>query len=146
MVGRRRLSQFWPVVAWLGLVEYVPGADAIDCWKLQELTDGVHLQRLPVRQTDEADHLRPCIMRLVLVQVDEVAPVPAVQRLSPESFLLGRLPLPLTGIEQILELLDESYEVNHIAPISKGGTNSEDNLQALLRSCHQLKSAREQAQ
>ena len=42
-------------------------------------------------------------------------------------------------------LLDESYEVDHIVPISEGGTNKEDNLQALLRSCHQRKSAREQA-
>ena len=42
-------------------------------------------------------------------------------------------------------LLDDSYEIDHIVPISEGGTNKEDNLQALLRSCHQRKSAREQA-
>lgn len=33
-------------------------------------------------------------------------------------------------------MLDETYEVNHIVPLEKGGSNREDNLEALCRTCH----------
>ena len=38
-------------------------------------------------------------------------------------------------------LLDSSYEIDHIVPLSAGGTNEESNLQALLRVHHQSKSS-----
>jgi hypothetical protein len=34
------------------------------------------------------------------------------------------------------KLLDHSYEVDHIVPLYKGGTNDVSNLQALCRNCH----------
>jgi hypothetical protein len=34
------------------------------------------------------------------------------------------------------KLLDHSYEVDHIIPLYKGGTNDLHNLQALCRNCH----------
>ena len=42
-------------------------------------------------------------------------------------------------------LLNETYEIDHIKPLFKGGTNSESNLQALCKRCHTLKSAIEQS-
>jgi hypothetical protein len=33
-------------------------------------------------------------------------------------------------------ILDYTYEVDHIIPLYKGGTNHMDNLQALCRNCH----------
>ena len=36
-------------------------------------------------------------------------------------------------------ILDHTYEIDHILPIYKGGTNTNDNLQALCRNCHGLK-------
>ena len=33
-------------------------------------------------------------------------------------------------------LLDATYEVDHINPLYKGGTNDFNNLQALCRNCH----------
>ncbi len=39
------------------------------------------------------------------------------------------------------KLLDECYEIDHVQDLAKGGSNDESNLQALLRSCHQLKHA-----
>ena len=38
-------------------------------------------------------------------------------------------------------LLDASYEIDHIVPLSAGGSNHESNLQALLRTHHQAKSS-----
>ena len=42
-------------------------------------------------------------------------------------------------------LLDETYELDHIIPLFKGGTNLESNLQALCKRCHAMKSALEQS-
>ena len=42
-------------------------------------------------------------------------------------------------------LLDETYELDHIKPLFKGGTNLESNLQALCKRCHAMKSALEQS-
>ncbi len=36
-------------------------------------------------------------------------------------------------------LLDASYEIDHINPLYKNGTNDIDNLQALCRNCHGTK-------
>jgi hypothetical protein len=33
-------------------------------------------------------------------------------------------------------MLDETYEVNHIIPLEKGGSNGQENLEALCRTCH----------
>ena len=41
-------------------------------------------------------------------------------------------------------LLNETYEIDHIRPLFKGGTISEANLQALCKRCHLMKSALEQ--
>ena len=41
------------------------------------------------------------------------------------------------------KLLDGTYEIDHIIPISLGGTNDENNLAPVHRSCHQVKSANE---
>ena len=38
-------------------------------------------------------------------------------------------------------LLDCSYEVDHITPLYKGGSNEVENLQALCRNCHGKKTA-----
>ena len=38
-------------------------------------------------------------------------------------------------------LLDESFEIDHVRPLSAGGSNHESNLQALLRTHHQAKSS-----
>ena len=42
-------------------------------------------------------------------------------------------------------LLNETYEIDHIKPLFKGGKNSESNLQALCKRCHTMKSALEQS-
>ena len=42
-------------------------------------------------------------------------------------------------------LLDETYELDHVKPLFKGGTNAESNLQALCKRCHAMKSALEQS-
>jgi len=42
-------------------------------------------------------------------------------------------------------LLDETYEIDHIKPLFKGGTNGEWNIQALCKRCHTMKSAVEQS-
>ncbi len=34
------------------------------------------------------------------------------------------------------QVLDESYEVDHITPVSRGGSNDFSNLRALCRGCH----------
>jgi 5-methylcytosine-specific restriction endonuclease McrA len=34
------------------------------------------------------------------------------------------------------QLLDYTYEIDHIVPVFKGGSNNQDNLQALCRNCH----------
>ena len=42
------------------------------------------------------------------------------------------------------QLLDASYEVDHIVPLHQGGDNHPDNLQALCRNCHGQKTFKEQ--
>ena len=42
-------------------------------------------------------------------------------------------------------LLDETYELDHVKPLFRGGTNLESNLQALCKRCHAMKSALEQS-
>ena len=42
------------------------------------------------------------------------------------------------------QLLDETYELDHLKPLFKGGSNDETNLQALCKRCHAMKSAMEQ--
>ena len=42
-------------------------------------------------------------------------------------------------------VLDETYEIDHIKPLFKGGTNSEDNLLAVCKKCHSMTSAIEQS-
>ena len=42
-------------------------------------------------------------------------------------------------------LLDETYELDHVQALFKGGTNAETNLQALCKRCHVLKSSVEQS-
>ena len=41
--------------------------------------------------------------------------------------------------------LDASFEVDHIVPLSRGGTNHMSNLQPLRSSCHKLKTSIERA-
>ena len=41
------------------------------------------------------------------------------------------------------KLLDHSYEVDHIVPLYKGGTNDISNLQALCRNCHGKKTVQD---
>ena len=41
------------------------------------------------------------------------------------------------------KLLDASYEVDHILALYKGGTNELDNLVALCRNCHGMKTMKE---
>ena len=42
-------------------------------------------------------------------------------------------------------MLDETFEIDHVTPLFRGGTNSEINLQALCKRCHAMKSALEQS-
>ena len=42
-------------------------------------------------------------------------------------------------------LLDETYELDHVKPLFRGGANAESNLQALCKRCHAMKSALEQS-
>lgn len=42
------------------------------------------------------------------------------------------------------QLLTASYEIDHIIPLFKGGTNQRDNLMALCRNCHGEKTLRDQ--
>ena len=42
-------------------------------------------------------------------------------------------------------LLEETYELDHVKALFKGGTNLETNLQALCKRCHAMKSALEQS-
>ena len=41
------------------------------------------------------------------------------------------------------QLLDESYEVDHIKPLFRGGSNETGNLQALCRNCHGKKTVQD---
>lgn len=47
------------------------------------------------------------------------------------------------GIHKKFGEVVASNEVDHIIPLSKGGTNRFDNLQGLCKSCHSTKTARE---
>lgn len=40
----------------------------------------------------------------------------------------------------------EAHEVDHIVPKAQGGTDDDDNLQAINRECHKAKTAREAAE
>ena len=42
-------------------------------------------------------------------------------------------------------LLDETYELDHVKPLFRGGANDESKLQALCKRCHAMKSALEQS-
>jgi len=42
-------------------------------------------------------------------------------------------------------ILDETYEVDHILALSNGGTNEDDNLRALCRPCHAKKTFEERS-
>ena len=42
------------------------------------------------------------------------------------------------------EKIDDRFEIDHIKPIAQGGTNYDDNLQVLCRSCHKKKTQTEQ--
>ena len=42
-------------------------------------------------------------------------------------------------------LLDETYELDHVKPLFRGGANDESNLQALCKRCRAMKSALEQS-
>ena len=44
-----------------------------------------------------------------------------------------------------IPLEKKTYEMDHVKPLFKGGTNAESNLQALCKRCHMLKSAVEQS-
>ena len=39
------------------------------------------------------------------------------------------------------KMLDETFEIDHIVPLFRGGDNATSNLQALHRACHMSKSA-----
>ena len=41
-------------------------------------------------------------------------------------------------------LLDETYEIDHVVPLHRGGADDLDNLQACCASCHRKKTAREE--
>lgn len=41
------------------------------------------------------------------------------------------------------KLLDAAYEVDHIIPLFRGGANSYQNLQALCRNCHGMKTMKD---
>lgn len=41
------------------------------------------------------------------------------------------------------EVLDENYEIDHIHPLARGGSNAVQNLQALCRACHAHKTERQ---
>ena len=41
------------------------------------------------------------------------------------------------------KLLDYTYEIDHVIPLFKGGSNDKHNLQALCRSCHGIKTHHE---
>ena len=40
-------------------------------------------------------------------------------------------------------ILDYTYEIDHILPLFKGGTNNNNNLQALCRNCHGIKTIKD---
>jgi 5-methylcytosine-specific restriction protein A len=40
-------------------------------------------------------------------------------------------------------IVTPAEEVDHVKPLSQGGTDDQDNLQALCKGCHSAKSARE---
>jgi 5-methylcytosine-specific restriction endonuclease McrA len=40
-------------------------------------------------------------------------------------------------------MLDENYEIDHIHPLARGGSNPVQNLQALCRACHVHKTDRQ---
>lgn len=43
------------------------------------------------------------------------------------------------------QILDPAYEVDHIIPLSQGGTNDDSNLLCLCRKCHGIKTFQERA-
>lgn len=42
------------------------------------------------------------------------------------------------------KLLDATYEIDHVTPLHQGGTNFPNNLQALCRGCHGMKTINDQ--
>jgi 5-methylcytosine-specific restriction protein A len=50
---------------------------------------------------------------------------------------------PLCQICKAQGITEVATEVDHIVPLSKGGTNERSNLQSLSKSCHSKKTARE---
>ena len=107
-------------------------------YKKPDVLKKIILEITQLNKSTKLNHITPILNNIVSQEVvynknstttnhiRKVTPLQKKLVASNQSWKCGRC----------LQLLDASYEIDHIIPLYKGGSNENDNLMALCRNCH----------